>query len=1318
MSETHVFALSDGSLYSVDKQTEEIRTYSRQSGLHETGIACIYYDTTGKQLIIAYSNGKLDLLSSRGVKYLGELYDKDMTQRKTIYNVTIVGRVAYLSTHYGIQTLDLRDNKLADSYWLRPGGVETPVEDIVVANDSMYAFTTDSMFCAALNDNLVDYTVWKRELRTSRVTPDADKGHYYADAFSQWSAGGVEGVIRQTETERMAYKPNGPLANIPYRITASQNDVWVIQGGRWATHYSLPGYVMRYNGSFWTYVAPWDIEAKTGNPAKDFMNIAVDPKDNKHYFVTSYGTGLYEFRCDTLVSRHIADGTNTLVATGGYNPQSFTRLDLATYDINGNLWLLDATNSGQVQCLDADGHWHGITLRKGSAGIDLNTPTGFVVDRVRTRYKWLSDGRSDNMGVWLLNDNGTPWDDTDDQVTIRHSWVDQNSHAFDPNFIYSLMQDDIGRIWVASDLGAAFIDPATDFENSDFIVRPDVSDVNGGNPITSLRVNAICQTPDGRIWLGTQTLGVYVLNPAATEIIAHYTTDNSAIPSNCILSLACNEMGIVYIGSGDGLAEYDPSGIDEGIKGYEVDEDEGLEEGSMLRWRMHLSYYNSKEIAAMPNRIFGLANGSLFSVNRTDGEIEYWSKATGLNGSAIAHIAYDTNSGKLIIAYENGQIDLMDKDGDVTQMPDISIKAGTIAVNINSIFIGSKQSYLGMPFGIVVLDARKGEISDTYYIGDNASDVDVQQLVELGDSLYAFSFDRMYKAALKDNLVDYSFWQSEALPFEQVQQAYAHNNQLYVLAHDSLYVHRNGWHLVHDKPIIWIHESEGKLLVYKVGNVSYLDDEDQLHTISDRYYLYDAICIQGEYWAAEAINGLIHISPSSDEYFHTSGPNSNFGYCMYSAHNQIYTAAGGRWATQFFREGSINVYDGANWRGIDNWSIQSGAGKTALDIVSIAVDPSDPGHFFATSYCSGVFEFRDYQAIGYFDDHNSTLRVAESGLSNEFFLRTDGAMIDKEGNLWVLNATSIGKAINILTPSGQWYGIPLRVGGIDITLETPTGIWPDKRNNRYKWLLDQRSSPKVILFDDGGTPTYTGDDRCVARSSFVDQNDNILNPGRFRCFIQDQKNRIWIGTEKGIITIPSSVDFFTSNACRRIIIPRNDGTNLADYLLGDEQINCMAVDGGNRIWIGTANSGLYLIEDDTITVAHFTENNSLLPSNDIQSIAIIPTTGEVFVGTGKGIASYRSDASEPAQKMSGAYAYPNPVRPEYVGMISITGLMDNTVVNIVDAGGNLVCKTRSHGGTAVWDGKLPDGRRATPGVYSALCNAKGGHTVVKILVIR
>ena len=180
--------------------SEQIRIYGRQSGLHATGITCIGYDVYRSQLIIAYDFGKLDILTNNGVRYIGDLYNKDMTQRKTVHNITIHGRTAYLSTHYGVQTLDLTENRLVDSYWLRPDGAETPVMDVLINGDSIYAFTTDSLFCASLSDNLVDYHVWQREVRSGRISPDSEKGKHYQDALDNWYAGGAEGIIRFTPT--------------------------------------------------------------------------------------------------------------------------------------------------------------------------------------------------------------------------------------------------------------------------------------------------------------------------------------------------------------------------------------------------------------------------------------------------------------------------------------------------------------------------------------------------------------------------------------------------------------------------------------------------------------------------------------------------------------------------------------------------------------------------------------------------------------------------------------------------------------------------------------------------------------------------------------------------------------------------------------------------------------------------------------------------------------------------------------------------------------------------------------------------------------
>lgn len=1328
MASDKVFAISDGNLFSVNKQTEQITKYDRLSGLHGTGINCIHYDSIGRQLVITYGDGKIDILTASGVRYISDLYNKEMTQRKDIYNVTIQGRTAYFSTHYGVQTMDLRDNKLVDSYWLRPGGQETPIGDVRIIGDSIYTFgqkgtnAADSLFCASLRDNLVDYTYWKREKNTGRIARDTDKGTHYQDATSNWYAGGADGIKRVTMTETITYKPDGPLVNTPYRITATKGNVWVVQGGRWAAQYNRDGIIMRYNGTQWTNISRKSIEAKlpNGQKALDFMNVAVDPQNRHHYYVTSYGTGLYEFDHDTVVRHEIAGGNNPLTAAAPSNPQRYTRLDFAIYDNDGNLWFFDSGTEPiqyQIVSIDSSGIWHGLELKENNKKIcTLYTPGGLIIDSNQPNLKWICNIRGDTY-VGLIDDNGTRYDDSDDRTLCRSRWINQVGQTFQPNEILAIMQDLNGRIWIGTDIGAAYIETGENYFTSDAITQPDITDINDENPLTTLAINALCQTPDGKIWVGTKTLGVYVLNSAATEIVAQYTTANSAMPSNGILSLACDENGTVWIGTDAGLVACDNSTTPTTNQSNSDNED-SLEQGSMQQWRLHLSYRDATEIAATPSYIYAIANNSLFSLDRADETLNYWSRATGLNGTTVSHIAYDNASGQLIVAYEDGRIDLINKDGDVKQMPDLYMKAGSMATTINSIMVGSNHVYLAMPFGIVAIQPRKGEIADTYYIGDDAAAVDVLRVVEKGDSLYAFTADLIYCAALKDNLVDYSYWHKSAIITDRLQNAVIHNNKLYTLQHDSLYyLEGNTWKLINQTPINWIHASGGQLLLCtEEHNLFRLSDDNQLIGLSNSYYIRDAVYSQGEYWLGEKHWGLIKLGKEGDNFYHTNGPNSNFAYSLCTAHGQVYSAIGGRWAAEFTRFAAINIFTGTDWIGRDYLHILSQGLPMEEDPVGIAVDKQDPSHFFVATYGTGIIEFRNYNAVKVYSYYNSTLQPVNNTVPKDFYTRTDGIMFDNQNNLWVMNATDIGQPIHIMTPDGIWHALSMRSNGVDIQFTTPTGIWIDKRNEQYKWMMDQRSEPRLILLNDGGTPTDNGDDKCMARNTFIDQNGNYITPASFRCFAQDHSNRIWIGTEKGIILIPSSVDFFTSNACRRIIIPRNDGTGLGDYLLGEEQINCMAVDGGNRIWIGTANSGLYLIEDDTICAAHFTETNSLLPSNSISSITIVPGTGEVFVGTDRGIASYRSDASEPQENMSNVYAYPNPVRPDYGGLISITGLMENTVVNIVDAGGNLVCKTKSHGGTAVWDGRDAYGRRATPGIYTALCNANGNHAVVKILI--
>ncbi|MBO4250639.1 MAG: hypothetical protein J5884_05210 [Paludibacteraceae bacterium] len=1321
MTSDKVFAVSDGSLFSVHKQTEKIQVYNRQSGLHGTGITSIFFDRHTRQLIIGYATGKIDIMTSGGVKYLGELYDKDMTQRKTINNITVYNYIAYISTAFGIQTLDLRTDRLVDSYWLRPSGIETDVQDVVIKHDSIYAFTVDSMFCASLKDNIVDYTFWRREIRTGRVSPDTEKGTHYTDRSDHWYVGYAEGIVRITPAGRIAYKPQGPLTNIPYRIRSAGNKLGIVQGGNESARFNREGILMTLENGQWRNYDQAFFTKTLGFPTKDYTDLIYDPADVSHFYVSTFGYGLIEFRKNEFYKLHIASNSaiESVLADHGY---PYYWVDGLCYDANGNLWMLNKSANG-VKVLMKDGSWVSLSNK---ACFELERPHELIISNQNPSIKIISDLQNSAIGV--MDDNGTIADQSDDRAVLVNTFTDKAGNEFVlDGYLRTICQTQDGALLLGVHSGLYRIaDPSTLLDGNNrcdkiAIALPseDLTDI-----FADVRIHSIMEDRQGRVWVGTNLMGLFCLSADLKSVLYHFSMDNSPMPSNNILSLNLQEAtNNLYIGTSDGLIVYNENGtldIKDDGKNKSADENDEYEMGHMQQWRLHYSYSEPTEVAATPQAVFAVADGSLFSVDRADESVHYWNKSNGLSGNSIVHIAYTSSTGHLIIAYADGRVDLLDADGDVMQVPDLSMKAGLMPTTINCIAVGSRYTYLGTEFGILALNTKKGEYTDTYYLGEDAASMNIQQIVESGDSLYAFSNNRLYTAALNDNLVDYMFWHGENLPCEYVQQAAAWNKHIYTLQHDSLYRREGaGWTLVLPQPVQWIHAANGQMMLYIADEGLFLlTEEEKLAGLTSFIPANDGVFSQGEYWLTQTNVGLVRLTGEGTTHFTANGPNSNFGYFMTSAHGQVYSTIGGRWGGLYVRFGKINIYNGSEWRCIDNGEIGAAIGKAAVDLDHITVDANDPGHFFVSSYGRGVFEFRDYKAVKCYDAGNSPLREAKEGIDPNLYTYTDGATLDEEGNLWVLNSTELGKPILVLSSDGIWYPLQERVGGEYLTLTTPTGIWTDKRGSNYKWLLDQRGTQGVLLLDDGGTPTYSGDDYCVKHASFIDQKGNTLSPKTFRCWAQDRSNRVWIGTESGIITIPSSVDFFNSNACQRIIIPRNDGTGLGDYLLGDEQINCLALDGGNRMWIGTENSGLYLIEDDTITVAHFTEDNSLLPSNAIQSITIVPETGEVFVGTDKGIASYRSDASEPRKDMSGAYAYPNPVKPDYRGVISITGLMDNSVVNIVDAGGNLVCKTRSHGGTAVWDGNDAYGRRATPGVYTALCNADGGHAAVKILIVR
>ena len=440
------------------------------------------------------------------------------------------------------------------------------------------------------------------------------------------------------------------------------------------------------------------------------------------------------------------------------------------------------------------------------------------------------------------------------------------------------------------------------------------------------------------------------------------------------------------------------------------------------------------------------------------------------------------------------------------------------------------------------------------------------------------------------------------------------------------------------------------------------------------------------------------------------GPKYNYFYCMQLVNNLLYTC-GGLWGhlIDAGRPGTIQVLDKDNWTIYDD-NIAAKTGIKYVDVNSVDVDPLDPNHVFAGAK-SGLYEFQNGKFIKHYNSENSLI-TSFNNQSKNYQLITS-VKFDTDGNLWMLNSQSpSNQSLIEYTKEGKWVSHHkpelYNLGSLECLMQDSRGLL---------WFVNNyHGLPSIYCYQ-------ASTDQLNTYSSFVNEDGTTLTPNFVRYVTEDKNHDMWIGTNIGPLLlykkdITSDTPIFT-----QVKVPRNDGTNYADYLLSGVDISCIAIDGGNRKWFGTNGNGIYVISNDCLTqIYHFTTNNSNLLSNNIESIAINEQTGEVFVGTDKGLCSYMSDASSPNSEMTkdNVWAYPNPVKPNYTGRITITGLSFDSDVKIVTANGILVNQGRSNGGIYTWDGKDQNGQKVASGVYMVETATSDGSkgTVCKIAIVK
>jgi len=759
------------------------------------------------------------------------------------------------------------------------------------------------------------------------------------------------------------------------------------------------------------------------------------------------------------------------------------------------------------------------------------------------------------------------------------------------------------------------------------------------------------------------------------------------------------------------------------------------------QWRDHLPYNNAKTLAEAGDRIYCASEEGLFYYSKTETTVERLSKINGLSDIGFNTIAYDIPTNTLVIAYSNANIDLI-QDNNIINIPDIKRKVIPGNKVINKIFFKDNYAYLACGFGIVVLDLVKKEIKDTYYIGPDGNYINVTDITCDGNEFYASTAGPpgtggIYHAPVNaPNLANYTFWSKfNSLPvtveatstipatFYNAIEFFAGKifTNLSNPGLDTVYVFDgNNWtyfdtvYFSDTRSITALHNK------MTICNYGFMFVYDTTTTMTNNVYQYFGlpnsfpnpnegfVTETSEIWIADNGNGLVKTGNGVDYYsVYPNGPRFATAFDMSVENSALWVASGAvglTWNPQFKKDG-IASYINNTWNTIYP---KDSAGQAVNDIITIAVDPYNSERVFAGSWINGVIEINNSQQTNLYNVPNSSLQdlAAVPG-----WIRIGGLDFDDEGNLWVGNA-QVSRPISVFKTDGNWKNFN---PGNAFNLNLVGDILVDSYNQ--KWLM-MPNGAGLLVFNHGDDIDITTDGDSYKKLS-TSAGYGGLPSNYVYSIAEDLDGEIWVGTDKGIAVFYSPGEVFSGNSfdAQQILIEQ-DG--YAQYLFETEIVSAIAVDGANRKWIGTQNAGVFLMSaDGTEELLHFTEENSPLFSNNIYSIAIDHLTGEVYIGTQKGIISYKGTATEGGEEFNDVYAYPNPVHHDYDGIIAIKGLVKDADIKITDVSSKLIYATKALGGQAVWNGKNFNGEKAHTGVYLVFAsNEDGSQTfVTKILII-
>lgn len=752
----------------------------------------------------------------------------------------------------------------------------------------------------------------------------------------------------------------------------------------------------------------------------------------------------------------------------------------------------------------------------------------------------------------------------------------------------------------------------------------------------------------------------------------------------------------------------------------------GFSQNNLL-WKGYFSYNEIKDISESPTAVFAASENALFSKDINANIIKTTNSIDGLSGETISSLYYSPTFKKTLVGYENGLIVVINEaDGSMLNVVDIINKQLPADIKkINHFMEYNGIVYVSCDFGIVQFNLSTMQFGDTYFIGPSGEEIKVYQTTIYNNEIYAVTqYSGIRKGSLSNpNLNDFSQWQlfdggywkgivtfnNQLVAYNSNNRFYKYNgatfNEIFNIGQEGIDFRVATNYLILTTPSsVYVFNSQ--LALVRQINSSQITESKPSFTC--------ATVVDDKVYMGTKEDGLISSTISGSSVFENNtpiGPSRNNIFALDVTPNAIWTVYGGYSGN--YNPYTFSGYD-PNSFGISKytttgWShIPYEKVLGAKAISRIIVNPNNENQVYASSYFSGLLKIENDEPTVLYNQNNSSLESLALRPPNPSYIdiRINGTAFDKSGNLWV-NNSHIQNGLSVLKTNGQWQSYSLGT------------ILKNSENTSLGRMVIDKNGTKWFCSDTNGLISFN-ESNAKFKKITIGSDEGNLPATDVRAIAIDTKNQLWIGTIRGLRVLSNVNDFLSDDQMKAnsIIILDN---GLAQELMYEQFISDIVVDGANNKWISTAGSGVFLVSSNgQETKYHFTKDNSPLPSNTINDIAINAETGEVFFATDKGMVSFKGTATAANDDLSNVYIYPNPVRPDYEGTVKIAGLLDKANIKITDVEGNLVYETTSEGGTIEWDTTAFGKYKVASGVYMVFVSAKDGieTKVKKIMIVR